>query len=83
MNMINGLEHLPYEEWLTQPEEEKAQEYLICVCKYLVGRNENGGDRIFSGVHNDRKRGIEHKLKYSKSCLNMRKHFFTVKVIKH
>lgn len=53
----------------------------MCVCKYLVGRNENGG--IFSGVHNDRKRGIEHKLKYSKSCLNMRKHFFTVKVIKH
>ena len=53
-------------------------------------RNNNlmGGDkediaRHFSDISSDRTRGDEHKLKCNKFCLNTRKNFFTVWVVKH
>lgn len=38
---------------------------LINVYKYLMGRNEEEGDRLFSVVLRDRIRGNEHKLKHT------------------
>ena len=34
-------------------------------------------------VPSDRTRGNRHKLKHRSLCLNIRKHFFTVRVTKH
>lgn len=62
---MKGQEHLSYKE---RPGElglfplEKAQGDLIYVCKYLMGRTEDDGVRLFSGMCSDRTRGNKHKL---------------------
>jgi len=39
--------------------------------------------RLFSVVRSGKTRGNGHKLKHKRSCLNIRKHFFTVKLTEH
>lgn len=41
------------------------------------------GARLFSLVLRDSTRGNRHKLKHRKICLDIRKHFVTVRVIYH
>ncbi|KAK4832897.1 LOW QUALITY PROTEIN: hypothetical protein QYF61_026447 [Mycteria americana] len=66
-----------------QPGEEKAQGDLINVYKYLKGGRKEDTARLCSVVPSDRTRGNGHNLKHRRFPLNIRKHFFTVRVTKH
>ena len=50
---------------------------------YMKGRCKDDGARLFSVVPTDRTRGNRHKLKHRRLPLNIRKHFFTVRVTEH
>lgn len=82
--MVKGLEHLPYEERLKEPELFSLEKRrLLCVYKYLMGEMKIRSQILLSGTHSQEKKQRTHKLEFSKRCLNMRKHFFNVSVVKH
>jgi len=83
--MKRGQEHLSYEERLRQLglfslKKRRLREGLINAYKYLKGGCQEDGARHFSVVPSDRTRGNGHKLKL---CLNIRKDFFTLRVMEH
>jgi len=53
------------------------------VHKYAKGGCKEDGARLFPVVLSDWATGGRHKLKRRRFCLNIRKHFFTVRVTKH
>ncbi|KAK4829864.1 hypothetical protein QYF61_007256 [Mycteria americana] len=65
------------------PGEGKGQGDLINVYKYLEGGYREDEARLSSVVPSDRTRGNGHKLKHRRFTLNIRKHFFTVRVTEH
>ena len=60
----------------------KAQGNLINVYECLKAGCKEDGARLFS-ASSDRRRDDGHKLKCGKFVLNIRKHFFTVRVTEH
>ena len=61
-------------------EESRLRGELINAYKYLQGRGQEDGAKLFSVVPSDRTRGNGHKLKQRKLQLKMRKNFFPLRV---
>jgi len=53
------------------------------VQKYLKGRCKEDTARLFSVMPSGRTRGNEHTLKHGMLCLNISKHFTSVRVTEH
>jgi len=83
--MFKRLEHLFHKEKLRELgpfslEKRRFSRDLINVYKYLQGECKEDRARLFSVAPSSRTRGNGHKLKRGRFPLNVRKHFFTVRV---
>jgi len=89
--MIQGLEHLSYEEseerlrelGLFSLENRRLQGDLIAAFQYLKGAYRRDGENIFSKAYYDKTRSSGFKLRVGRFRPDIRKKFFTKQVVKH
>jgi len=86
--MIRGLEYLSYEDRLRvlglfSLEKRRLQGDLRAVFQYLKGAYRKDGEGLFSRVCSDRTRGNGSKLKEGRFRLDIKKKFFTMRIVKH
>ena len=81
MEVIQGLEHLSYEDRLNELgffslQKRRLWGDLIAAFQYLKGVYKHEGNQLFTQVDNDRKRGKGYKLKEGRLRLDVRGKFF-------
>ncbi|GAB0190184.1 hypothetical protein GRJ2_001483700 [Grus japonensis] len=88
LEMLRGLEHLSYEDRLRELgsfslEKRRLQGDLIVAFQNLTWAYRKDGEGLFIRECSDRTRGNGFKLKEGRFRLDIRKKFFTVRVVRH
>ncbi|KFW71070.1 hypothetical protein AS28_13425, partial [Pygoscelis adeliae] len=86
--MIRGLEHLSYEDRLRELglvslEKRRLWGDLRAAFQYLKGAYKKAGEGLFARACSYRTRGNDFKLKEGRCRLDIRKKFFTMRVVRH
>jgi len=78
--MMRGVKHLSCEEQL---EKRRLWGHLLAAFQYLKGACKKAREALFTRVCSDRTRGNVFKLKEGRFRLDIRKKFFTLRVVRH